>query len=1002
MKKVQETPPEVQETASGLDITALHSEPEPDDVVLSTEDAVKNMKAASHLNIPRAPEPTRPPERTEGHETSTRGTPASEQPAAETPPPSVEKDYPEGEVRTLEDVLAKLDALAKLPKTKQLTLGREVEGKITAVSAAKMAGDIRKFTASLTKESFLKRPEEERFSFIRGTIKLLTSNKDLRGDLIRAFVQKGWLPESRPVRKRGSRSVGDLSGSTAEEHVDAVPEAVSSRSVVQKDVEKEKTPEMKAEVLSSYFKSVKDGTGLLQKIIEMPKAEKLHDVFTVPELEKVSGKFYQAVLDFFIQFEAEKETVDHKALLKLSEDFLATGKVPEGCKGVIRTIVHTDMVKKLSASLQGKEVKRGVTSTPTPPVSLSTEQLAEFGLATSAVPKEANTKEELQAAGLWSAGWEDGKPTSRTKAPEVTPAVETKPEPTSLAEKHGLRYRLQDFRAPTGPKPETAPKRPAATPVPTPEAPKKEPTPAPAPASTETTKAPEEPEQEPNSEAPIAFKTLSAVANLATEDIGKVLQRFFSEDGADYAEKLGIALHKQPRETQEAFIAACPNQYKKRVGNEIRTPFKGLFYFPWTQQRYRAEIVDAANKLKVKGEIGLDATSESVPSPTSESSPESVKPETVESLSSFKVGDKVMQVDSKGKNQWLEPRTVTELEPSSGRVRVRGYKTWFDGKELHKVESGTPTKPTAAPSIRIPSPAAISRAAESAAENSSGISTMSDVAKLPASELADVLERFLRGQHGPEDLALALRGEEEETQTKLLSVLENGLKEAVRNGLQHPPLLRWPGTAGKYKKALVTIANEVWKPSTVSAMPEAKSTSKELEGKIRPVEEVALEKFGLKIGDIVTSSEWFGGRVITGFVDHTTSPDAPAIFVKVERGKGAFNIDLVKKVEGESVHETSFAHFENSENTLKYILEANNSDEFLDRVNTKLGYALLDLYKAGQIIYPTSDRIASMIRTQADQIDIAGIREQAQKDPDGARKQFADIVGRISAIKDYF
>ncbi len=116
--------------------------------------------------------------------------------------------------------------------------------------------------------------------------------------------------------------------------------------------ERTKSPEMeKAEVFSEYFKSVKTHERFLEEIVNMPRDRKLRQVMEVSELETFSGELYDKMFGFFLEFEARKEGESSSNLVKFAGTFISKEKIPAGCQGALRAIVHADVVKKLRESL---------------------------------------------------------------------------------------------------------------------------------------------------------------------------------------------------------------------------------------------------------------------------------------------------------------------------------------------------------------------------------------------------------------------------------------------------------------------------------------------------------------------------------------------------------------------------------------------------------------------------------------------------------------------------
>ena len=164
------------------------------------------------------------------------------------------------------------------------------------------------------------------------------------------------VPEAAPVKQ--ARKTPEKKRSPAKPLTGPTPPLSSGAEKAQKAPVVPETPKTlearRDTTLSAYFKKVKTGTDFLQRVIDMPDHAKLCRGLNmeVAEMAQFSGKLYQQVLDFFVAFEASKETKSAGELASTGEVFISSAQIPSGCQRAIRAVVHADILKKLGLAVE--------------------------------------------------------------------------------------------------------------------------------------------------------------------------------------------------------------------------------------------------------------------------------------------------------------------------------------------------------------------------------------------------------------------------------------------------------------------------------------------------------------------------------------------------------------------------------------------------------------------------------------------------------------------------
>ncbi len=486
----------------------------------------------------------------------------------------------------------------------------------------------------------------------------------------------------------------------------------------------------RTEALNAYLGRTKDGADFLQRVINMPGDEELRGKMKmeVADMTQFSGELYRKVLDFFVEFEAEKEAHSARELSQAGESFLSSGNIPAGCHEALRAIVHKDVVEKLGWAKKTKKTPAETkvpASPPSPPSvgsgaaekpgafsfrKLSVDEVldglvkgapapahaspqvaeampaAETQKPASITEGEAAFLERVRArdSRLWNPPRESAPkapppsppapPTTEAEATPTPPAVETPPTPPTK-EKFEMRWLSAHPLPPESA--ETASSSPP--PVPTtetiPAAPPEAEAPPATPLSPEIPPATPSPVAESTPPAPVspapegALEKAVEQKELTFDDLGKLGRislsgLYFSAVVRDKS-ALTIVLSVH-NDLREAMLAAISDKKKEEVEQEIAT--LGSRTEPEVRDAERV-IVEIAREEQLKGGISLPPSVESIVA-------SGLTPEKIQSLTwgnLFELDDDSLRVVVKASDQssysWGS-RMINMSEPLISRVRA--------------------------------------------------------------------------------------------------------------------------------------------------------------------------------------------------------------------------------------------------------------------------------------------------------------------------------------------
>ncbi len=577
-------------------------------------------------------------------------------PAALSVPKNVER-LEEGE--RLEQVIADV--------AEATSFGREQDKKIIAVRGEDMAKDIRRLVTDFQGEIFKNLPKEEQTKKILSSVTFLTSNTDLQADLHEAFREMGLL-EGKGEKAKASEVSSTVSGRDPREAIRQLATASRSVSFAPKSPERQKTPEVrKAEALIEYFGEVKSGTDLWNKTNDMPRSATLRGSIELSELEQLSSKLSQKVINFLDAIEMwEKDKQSAKEMVKSRDDLISSEQIPSGCQTAFRDIANFAIRKILGPSVEALKASpeaKPDTSAPKPP---SAGVVAE-GTPAGTTQKPLLTNDDVIAYAKAMKAAEAAKATAETKTsasvsespkPVTAPSEEApkKAEPESLAEELGYRSRLWwnpkrkstpetppaasttaplAETAPATPSPkvvgsyhpstvESKPASPASSATPTPEA-----LPPISPPKTTETTPPAERIATARTPERIAALTFGEVLQFKPEDLREVLQ-------STTMNVVSEALHDMPSELIERVQASLTEEDRVRFN---RLHNLGLFDTQVVVDAARKEIVKIARaRLKTPASSEKTSSTSATPEKISDGwTPEKIAALTFENL--FELSD---------------------------------------------------------------------------------------------------------------------------------------------------------------------------------------------------------------------------------------------------------------------------------------------------------------------------------------------------------------------------